>query len=219
MVDRQPPVLDVINLIQRFGDHIALNLEAWSVPHARHSLILGRSGSGKSTLLQVIAGLQRPSEGQVLVNGQRLSDLKGQALDAFRGRQMGIVLQNLHLISALSVRDNLRLAQSLAGYPPQPERIDQLLEQVGLVSLAHRKPEMISHGERQRAAIARALINRPSLLLADEPTSALDDDNAHGAMDLLMEQATLSDATLIVATHDERITGHFEDRLVLEAGA
>lgn len=217
MVDNHPPVLAIDNLVQRFGDRTVLKLSAWSVPHARHSLVLGASGSGKSTLLHMIAGLLTPSEGRVAVDGQGLSDLNNRELDAFRGRHLGIVLQNLHLISALSIRDNLRLAQTLAGRAPELERVDGLLDQVGLSSLAMQKPPMISHGERQRAAIARALVNRPILLLADEPTSALDDDNAHKVMDLLMQQATLSGATLIVATHDQRIAEHFEDRLILEA--
>ncbi|MGI9501112.1 MAG: ABC transporter ATP-binding protein [Geminicoccaceae bacterium] len=217
MVDNHPAVLKIENLIQRFGDRTVLDLPTWTVPHARHSLVLGASGSGKSTLLHAIAGLIDPSKGCITVNGQVLSDLNSQELDAFRGRHLGIVLQNLHLISALSIRDNLRLAQSLAGCTPEPDRVDALLEQVGLASLAMQKPEMISHGERQRAAIARALVNRPILLLADEPTSALDDDSAHKVMNLLMQQATMSGATLIVATHDQRIIRHFEDRLILGA--
>lgn len=217
MVDTHQPVLTIDNLIQRFGERTVLRLAAWSVPRTRHSLILGASGSGKSTLLHLIAGLLGPSEGRIRVDGQGLSDLSGPELDGFRGRHLGIVLQNLHLISALSIRDNLRLAQSLAGRAPEPDRVGELLEQVGLSLLAERKPEMISHGERQRAAIARALVNRPTLLLADEPTSALDDDNAHKVMDLLMRQATLCRATLIVATHDQRIVRHFDDRLILEA--
>ncbi|MGI9490327.1 MAG: ABC transporter ATP-binding protein [Geminicoccaceae bacterium] len=217
MVDNHPPVLKVENLIQRFGDRTVLDLPIWSVPRARHSLVLGASGSGKSTLLHAIAGLIDPSEGRIAINGQGLSGLNKRELDVFRGRYLGIVLQNLHLISALSIRDNLRLAQSLAGRVPEPDRVDELLEQVGLSRFAKRKPDEISHGERQRAAIARALVNRPLLLLADEPTSALDDDNAHKVMDFLMQQATLSGATLVVATHDQRIARHFEDRLFVDA--
>ena len=150
----------------------------------QHSLILGASGSGKSTLLHLIAGLLGPSEGDIKVNGQALSDLTNREQDAFRGRHLGIVLQNMHLIQALNLRDNLSLAQSLAGRAPEPKRIEQLLDHVGLSPLKMRKPDMVSHGERQRAAIARALVNDPILLLADEPTSALDDDNARNVIDL-----------------------------------
>ena len=216
MVDNHPPVLDIEKLVQRFGKRTVLRLPAWSVSPAGHSLVLGASGSGKSTLLHLIAGLLHLTEGKIRVNGQSLVDLKSRALDAFRGRHLGIVLQNFHLISALSLRDNLRLARSLAGNPPEAERLERLLEQVGIAHLATRKPETISHGERQRAAIARALVNDPLLLLADEPTSALDDTNAHRIIDLLLEQATISGTTLIVATHDQRIAPHFEKRLILE---
>ncbi len=216
MVDNHPPALKIDNLAQRFDERTVLRLATWSVPSTQHSLVLGASGSGKSTLLHLIAGLLHPSEGEVCVNGEALSGLSGQQLDAFRGRHLGIVLQNLHLIPALSLRDNLRLAQSLAGRRPETGRAERLLEQLGLAPLMMRKPGAISHGERQRAAIARALINGPALLLADEPTSALDDDNALKVIDLLMQQATLTGATLIVATHDQRIAGRFDHQLTLE---
>lgn len=219
MVDNHPPVLTIDNLVQRFGGRTVLRLPTWSVSRAGHTLVLGASGSGKSTLLHLIAGLLNPSEGSIRIDGQSLSELADRERDDFRGRHLGIVLQTLHLISALSLRDNLRLAQSLAGHKSEPERIERLLEQVGLSSLTMAKPEKISQGERQQAAIARALVNEPILLLADEPTSALDDDNARNVIDLLMQQATLSGATLIVATHDQRIAGHFDHRLTLEAAA
>lgn len=219
MVDNHPPVLTIDNLMQRFGERTVLHLSAWSVSRAQHSLVLGASGSGKSTLLHLIAGLLGPSEGSIRIEGKALSEIRGREMDEFRGRHLGIVLQNLHLISALSLRDNLRLAQSLAGRRPEPERIERLLEQVGLSSLTMAKPDLISQGERQRAAIARALVNDPTLLLADEPTSALDDDNARRVIDLLMQQATISGATLIVATHDQRIAAHFDHRLHLKTAA
>ncbi|MEM9625545.1 MAG: ATP-binding cassette domain-containing protein [Pseudomonadota bacterium] len=219
MVDNHPSVLTIDNLAQHFGERTVLRLPTWSVPSAQHSLVLGASGSGKSTLLHLIAGLLNPSEETISVNGQALSEIPDQQRDAFRGRHLGVILQNLHLIPALSLRDNLRLAQSLSGRRPEPDRAEQLLEELGLGPLMMRKPAAISHGERQRAAIARALINRPSLLLADEPTSALDDDNARNVIDLLMQQATQSGVTLIVATHDQRITGHFDHRLTLETAA
>jgi len=215
MDDNHSSVLEINDLVQRYDDRIVLRLDTWSVPHARHHLILGASGSGKSTLLHLIAGLRRPDKGRITVQGQEYSGLNRKQLDAFRGQHVGIVLQDLHLISALSLQDNLRLAQSLAGQKPERKRINQLLDQVGLAPIAAQKPDRISQGERQRAAIARALVNRPTLLLADEPTSALDDDNARKAIELLLEQATISEATLVVATHDRRIVSHFNDRLVL----
>jgi len=217
--DDQRPVLEIDDLVQRFGERTALRLPSWSVEAAAHSLVLGASGSGKSTLLHIIAGLLHPSEGGITIRGQRLSGLSGREVDAFRGRHLGIVLQTFHLIAALSLRDNLCLAQSLAGKMHDAERVDRLLDQVGIAHLSRQKPTLISQGERQRAAIARALVNEPALLLADEPTSALDDDNAEKVVELLLEQATRSGTTLIVATHDKRITGHFEQQLILEAAA
>ena len=214
---KNQPVLDISNLVQRIGGRIVLRLERWSVPRGRHSLILGTSGSGKTTLLHLISGLLQPSEGRILLDGQEITNLSSRERDDLRRRRLGIVLQNLHLISALSIRDNLRLAQSLGGSSPAPERIDELLNQLGVLRLAGRKPDMVSQGERQRVAIARAVVNRPRLLLADEPTSSVDDENAGRVMSLLMQQAEMSDATLIVATHDKRIKPHFDSHLTLEA--
>ncbi len=216
MTDNNQPVLEINTLVRRFDDRTVLCLDRWSVPSEKHSLILGASGSGKSTLLHLIAGLLPPSEGRITIDGQAMIDLSEKDLDSFRGKKIGLVLQNLHLISALTVRNNLRLAQSLAGIVPEPLRLEGLLEQLGIAHLAARKPATISHGERQRVAIARAVINRPLLLLADEPTSALDDENADEALCLLKEQAAMSGATLIVATHDARIARHFDERLTLK---
>jgi putative ABC transport system ATP-binding protein len=121
----------------------------------------------------------------------------------------------MHLIGALSVRDNLRLARSLARQPPAPERIEGLLAELGLARLARLQPRQLSQGERQRLAIARAVVNRPALILADEPTSALDDANCAAVLDLLRRQAQGWGATLVVATHDQRLAPHFAHRLEL----
>ena len=212
----EPPTVEVRGLLQVFGKRTVLDLPAWRVEHGAHSLVLGPSGSGKSTLLHLIAGLIRPSRGAIAIDGQDLAALGQAALDAFRGRRIGIVLQSMHLIGALTVRDNLRLARSLARLPPEPERIAGLLDELGLARLARSRPRQLSQGERQRLAIARAVVNQPSLILADEPTSALDDANCAAVLDLLRRHAQASDATLVVATHDQRLTPHFAHRLELE---
>ena len=209
--------VDVRDLVQVFGTRTVLDLPAWRVERGAHSLVIGPSGCGKSTLLHLMAGLIRPSRGRIAIDGQDLAALGPAALDAFRGRRIGIVLQSMHLIGALSVRDNLRLARSLARQPPAPERIEGLLEELGLARLARTRPRQLSQGERQRLAIARAVVNHPSLILADEPTSALDDANCAAVLDLLRRQARASGATLVVATHDHRLTPHFAHRLELEA--
>jgi putative ABC transport system ATP-binding protein len=209
------PALAIAGLSQRFGARTVLEIERWIVPAGQHSLVLGPSGSGKSTLLHLIAGLLRPSAGRILVAGQELQALAPAARDAFRGRRIGIVLQNLHLIGALSVADNLRLARKLAGLPPDPDGIAGLLARLGLEGLAGVRPERLSHGERQRVAIARAVLNRPALLLADEPTSALDDANCAAVLGLLREAAAAAGASLLIATHDQRLKAAFEHRLEL----
>jgi putative ABC transport system ATP-binding protein len=211
------PILDVRDLVQTFGGRTVLDLPAWQVTRGGHSLVIGPSGCGKSTLLHLIAGLIRPSRGRIAVDGQDLAALRSAALDRFRGRRIGIVLQNMHLISALSLRDNLRLARWLARQAPDPDRIDGLLDELGLAPLASAKPRQLSQGERQRLAIARAVVNRPALVLADEPTSALDDGNCAAVLDLLQRQAQAMGATLIVATHDHRLQPHFDQRLELAA--
>jgi putative ABC transport system ATP-binding protein len=209
------PILDVRDLVQTFGERTVLDLPAWQVTRGGHCLVIGPSGCGKSTLLHLIAGLIRPSRGRIAVDGQDLAALGSAALDRFRGRRIGIVLQNMHLISALSLRDNLRLARWLARQTPDPDRIDGLLDELGLARLARAKPRQLSQGERQRLAIARAVVNHPALVLADEPTSALDDGNCAAVLDLLQRQAQGSGATLIVATHDHRLQPHFERHLEL----
>lgn len=212
------PALALVGLAQRFGERTVLTIDHWQVPAGDHSLILGPSGSGKSTLLHLIAGLLRPTRGQILVAGQDLHGLSASARDRFRGRQIGIVLQNLHLIGALSVLDNLQLARSLAGLPRDPDWVERLVEELGLAPLRHARPEVLSHGERQRVAIARAVVNRPTLVLADEPTSALDDANCTSVLELLRTQAARSGATLVIATHDGRVKRAFAHRLDLGSG-
>jgi putative ABC transport system ATP-binding protein len=209
------PVLVLEGLARAYGARTVVAIPSWTVDAGHHSLILGPSGSGKSTLLHLIAGLLRPSRGRVLVAGQDLAMLTMAELDAFRGRMIGIVLQRLHLIPALTVRDNLRLARTLARLPPDPARIDSLLAELGLAALAGARPHRLSEGEAQRVAIARAVVNHPALILADEPTSALDDANCATVLALLRAQAEASDATLIIATHDARLKAHVGHRLEL----
>jgi putative ABC transport system ATP-binding protein len=213
------PVLVVEGLEQRFGERTVLALATWSVMPGRHALVLGPSGSGKSTLLHLIAGLLRPTRGTIMVAGEALAGQAPAALDRLRSRQLGMVLQRLHLIGAISVEANLRLARSLAGLAPAPERIALLLGQLGLAGRARARPHQLSQGEAQRVAIARALVNQPALILADEPTSALDDGNCRAVAELLLGQAEASRATLVVATHDQRLIPWFGERLTLGAGA
>lgn len=174
-------------------------------------LVLGPSGSGKTTLLSVLAGLLSPTTGRVLFDGNDIYALTPRRRDHLRGQSFGFVFQALHLLPALNLRQNIALAGDMAGLPRDEKRLDRLLEQLGLSAKAHRKPEALSQGEQQRAAIARAVLNRPKIIIADEPTSALDDANAAAVLKLLDDQARESGAALLIATHDNRIIPQFKD--------
>ena len=198
-----------------YGAREALALERFEAAQGEHWLVLGDSGSGKTTFLNLVAGLLAPSEGAIEVGGQSLASLKGSELDRWRGRNVGIVPQKLHLVSSLSVLQNLILAPYLAGLLCDESRARELLGNLSLKDRASAKPHELSHGQAQRVAIARAVMNRPKLLLADEPTANLDDANCVQALDLLQNQARECGATLIVATHDQRAKQRFEKRLAL----
>jgi putative ABC transport system ATP-binding protein len=202
-------------LKHRYGEQEVLRLPDWKVAQGERWLVLGPSGCGKTTLLHAIAGLIRPTEGEVEVAGETLGRLDGARLDRWRGGNVGIVLQALHLVKHLSVRDNLRLAQYLAQAPQDDARVADALGALAVADKANRRPGELSQGERQRVAIARAVVNRPRVLLADEPTANLDDAAAAAAVELLAEQASRYGATLVVATHDARVKGKFRERLEL----
>jgi putative ABC transport system ATP-binding protein len=208
-------MITVRGLAHRYDSTEVLRLPEWKVAQGERWLVLGPSGCGKTTLLHVLAGLIRPSEGEVVVSETDLRKLDGAQLDRWRGSTVGIVLQALHLVRHLSVRDNLRLAQYMARAPQDNARIAETLGALGIADKAARRPADLSEGERQRVAIARGVVNRPKLLLADEPTANLDDAAAARAADLLVEQAARHGATLVVATHDARVKQHFEKRLDL----
>jgi len=189
----------------RYGASVVLRVAEWEAAGGEHWLLAGPSGSGKSTLLHILSGLTTPTVGDVRVADVDLTTLAGSARDRWRGRTVGFVPQRLHLVAALTVRDNLRLAQYLAALPDEPQRVRELLEAVQVADLAQRYPRQLSQGEAQRVAIARAVINRPSLVLADEPTANLDDAHAAAALELLRAQAIAVNATLVVASHDARV--------------
>ena len=204
------------NLQHRYGRTAVLDLPLFAADQGEHHLILGRSGSGKTTLLHILAGLLRPTEGRVVVAGEELGALRGDALDRFRGRHVGIVFQQMHLLPTLTVEQNLLLAPYMAGLPQDADRAREVLRSLDVEEKAQAYPHALSVGQRQRVAIARAVMNRPRLLLADEPTSSLDDLRAKQVLSLLTQQARAHGATLVLATHDARITGDFPERLVLD---
>lgn len=180
-----------------------------SIAQGEHTLLLGPSGSGKTTLLNVLSGLALPFSGKIVIDGTTLNALSGQERDKFRCQKIGLVMQRLHLISALNVENNLLLTQRLAGMAQDLNRVSAVLSALGIEHKSQKFPRALSQGEAQRVAIARAVLNRPPIVLADEPTSALDDANCDAAIDLLFAQAREHGATLVVATHDVRIKHRF----------
>ncbi|MEM1435899.1 MAG: ATP-binding cassette domain-containing protein [Pseudomonadota bacterium] len=199
------PAFEVSGLRYAYGNQTALALDQCRLEQHSTMALIGPSGSGKSTLLHLLAGLLRPTSGSIRVLGQDLTVLKESEVDRFRGRHLGLVFQRLHLLPALTVRDNLLLATRLARVPLDPERYERLITQLGLADLTNRKPAELSMGQAQRAAIARSVIHGPALVLADEPTSALDDENARNALALLRDVTEAANAALLVVTHDQRI--------------
>ncbi len=212
-------MLELTRIRHRYGGQVVVAVEAWRAEASEQWLLHGPSGCGKTTLLHVMAGLLTPSEGTVRLDGKDLHALRGARRDAFRGRNIGIVFQQLHLIDAITVGQNLLLAQTSAGLARDQAAAMASLEALGLADKAAAYPFTLSHGQAQRVALARALINRPKLVLADEPTSNLDDGNAERVLALLRAQAKASGCALLVASHDQRIRDSFERRLELPAPA
>ena len=196
------------NLSARYGDGAPITLPDLMIAAEQNSLLLGPSGCGKSTLINVLTGLQPAASGSVMIGGVEVTALGAAARDQFRGQHIGLVMQRLHLINALSVRRNLALTQTLAGLPVDHARIDAVLASLHIADKAARMPRSLSQGEAQRVAIARAVLNRPKIIIADEPTSALDDTNCTAVISLLIAQAAEHGATLLIATHDARLTPH-----------
>jgi ABC-type lipoprotein export system ATPase subunit len=178
-------------------------------------LVLGRSGSGKTTLLNLLAGLLRPAKGEIKLADVSLSSLSGQALDMFRGKNIGIVFQKPHLIAALNVRENLELAHFFGKTKGQA--ISGLLSELGIAHKSEASVQTLSEGESQRVSIARALANCPRLILADEPTSSLDDENTQKVIQLLTSQAAKIGAALLIVTHDQRVKNHISNYIEVKA--
>ena len=173
-------------------------------------LLSGASGTGKSTWLALAAGLLPASNGSITVAEQDLQQLNKIDSDAWRSRTIGFLPQKLHLSTALSVHGNLALAQWAAGQKTNDQSIGAALAALGVEDLSERKPSQLSGGQAQRVALARTVLLKPQVILADEPTASLDDDACAAALNLLLATAERLKATLVIATHDSRITRHLE---------
>ena len=181
------------------------------VPAGDHVLLTGASGTGKSTLLQLIAGLLEPQSGSIAVDGQRLTELSGAALDAFRGRTIGMIFQTFNLLDGFTARENVMMALMFSDLPSAQHsgRADELLSRLK-IDRTHAMPDQLSVGQQQRVAVARALATRPKLVLADEPTASLDAENAHNAIELIRETCRQEGAALVCTSHDPALHASFE---------
>ena len=206
-------MLETKNLRFKYDDDSVL-----SFPDIKTSkenlLILGASGVGKTTFLHLLSGLLKPLEGEIDLIGTPISKLTMSEMDRFRGKNIGIVFQKPHFINSLTVKENLQLAQYISKKIDKT-RISSLLESLGIEDKANKKTLNLSQGEKQRVAIALAIVNSPKLILADEPTSSLDDLNCNKVITLLKNQAAKYKAKLIIITPDYRLKKHFKNTLSL----
>ncbi len=200
---RMLTILDGIELDVRRGEFVA---------------VLGPSGSGKSTLLALMAGLDRPSAGEVVLEGERIDRLSEDRLAVIRRHKVGFVFQSFQLLGNLTARENVQLPMELLGWRDAGRRAEGLLDAVGLAERSHHYPSQLSGGEQQRVALARAFAPRPALLLADEPTGNLDGATGRVVLDLLVALRAEGGATLVLVTHDPAVAKLADRRVHLRDG-
>ena len=188
------------------------------VARGRFLAIVGPSGSGKSTLLGLIAGLDSPTSGEVVIDGVNITRLGEDALARLRGEKIGFVFQFFHLIPSLTAFENVSVPMEIAAVPDARRRAQALLEEVGLTGRAHHYPSQLSGGEQQRVALARALANNPPIVLADEPTGNLDSSNGRHIMELVRNIHRTRGTTVVLVTHDLELAALADSRLVLRDG-
>ncbi len=208
--------------VPRFGGNQvhALTNVSFSVEQGEYVAIMGESGSGKTTLLNILAALDRPTAGEVLLNGKDLTKVPEGKLAAFRRQNLGFVFQDFNLLDTFSLEDNIFLPLVLSGesYPAMRKKLKPIAAQLGLEPLLHKYPYEVSGGQKQRAAVARALITNPQLILADEPTGALDSRSADNLLQLFA-QVNRDGQTIVMVTHSVRAASHAQRVLFLRDGA
>jgi putative ABC transport system ATP-binding protein len=208
-------------LVYHYPQGTLLSFPDVEVPQGAVLLLSGPSGCGKSTWLALVAALEQPTAGQITVAGQALNALKNRASDAWRARAVGFLPQKLHLSAALTVQQNLAMAQWASGFAEDLPVIQATLQALGVADLAQRLPAQLSGGQAQRVALARAVLQKPQVILADEPTASLDDEAAADAIGLLLATARAHRATLVIATHDARVSGcmpvNVKDEITLQS--
>lgn len=188
------------------------------IPDGQFVAVTGASGSGKSTLLGLIAGLDAPSSGEILVDGANVTTMSEDQLAELRSKQIGFVFQSFHLIPSLTAFENVIIPMEILGLKDAKSRAEKLLEDVELTSRGHHYPTELSGGEQQRVAIARAFANQPKILLADEPTGNLDSKNGNHIFDLMTDLHNQHNVTLILVTHDQFLAERAQRQVILKDG-
>jgi putative ABC transport system ATP-binding protein len=199
-------IVSAVDVHRRFGEGDtavdALDGVTLGFPKGRFTAIMGPSGSGKSTLMHILAGLDRPTSGSVVIDGVEITELDDKRLTQLRRDKVGFVFQFFNLLPVLTAEENIRLPLSLAGRKPDPERLAQLITSVNLGDRLTHRPSELSGGQQQRVAIARALVSRPAVVFADEPTGNLDSKSSEEVLALLRQAVDEMGQTVVMVTHD-----------------
>lgn len=215
-------LLRIENLCKTYGkgenEVKALNGVSFTVPRGQMTAIVGSSGSGKSTLLHLLGGVSRPTSGKVFVDREDVFEQNEEQLAVFRRRQVGLIYQFYNLIPVLSAEENITLPMQMDGRVPDKEKLEELLDLMGLKERRHHLPSQLSGGQQQRVSIARALYTSPAILLADEPTGNLDSKNSREIIDLLRESNLKYKQTMLIITHDESIALKCDRVIEIEDG-
>ena len=215
-MDNREVLLEVKNVSKIYGDLHALKEVSFQVRKGEWVAIMGSSGSGKSTIMNIIGCMDKPTMGEVILDGQDITKESQTSLTKIRREKIGLIFQQFHLIPYLTALENVMVAQYYHSIPDEQEAL-QALERVGLKDRAKHLPSQLSGGEQQRVCIARALINSPEIILADEPTGNLDEVNEKIVIDIL-KQLHKEGSTIIVVTHDLEVGDVAERKIILEYG-
>lgn len=191
-----------------------------AIKKGEFTAIAGPSGSGKSTLLNLLSGLDKPSSGKVFINQKPISDMSGNQLSDFRRDHIGFIFQSYNLIPVLTVKENIEYIMLIQGIAEseRQDRVNDILNDVGLASMGNRRPSQLSGGQQQRVAIARAVVSRPDIILADEPTANLDSKTADNLINMMLTLNESKGITFLFSTHDKRIMDHSKRLIILKDG-
>jgi len=203
------------NILFSYSNETNFRFPDISLEESEDLLILGASGVGKTTLLHLLSGLLPVKEGSIAIGTTELQKLSRKELDAFRGREMGIVFQTPYFVNSLTVAENLAVRLYFPDKQKNKVRIEEIASRLGISEQLNKKVTELSEGQKQRVSIALALVNQPKIIFADEPTASLDDENCAKVIDLLKEEAQKSKANLIIITHDQRVKTMFKNHLQL----